>query len=283
MPGERAGRESRRATSSATMRPRLKTRARWQIWATSSKSDEIDDDGDAGLERLASAAGRSPPWRRRRRRWSGPRAIRSLRPRWPASGRPRPSAGCRPTGCRWPLRIVRPHVEAAAEIGRLAALAPPAELENASRRSQPGSGTGSPAPTAPARRLPPPRLRGDEADAAGDRLGAASEVAIGVAVEARSRPLARKRAEERAADGLLAGAAQADQAEILAVARVEVEPARRLRRAGPRPPEAASPAAARRCDVASSVERPTIIAGRAARAGLADRRRRRPCGRRAAR
>ena len=86
------------AASSATTRPRSNTSARWQTLATSSKSVET-----MRWRRRAAArrrrAGRSPPWRRRRRRRSDPRRRRSC-PRDAASGRRRPSAGCRRTGAR---------------------------------------------------------------------------------------------------------------------------------------------------------------------------------------
>ena len=79
----RAGSRSRgrRPPSSATTRPRSKTSARWQILATSSKSVETMTIAAPRLQRHVEAAGRSRPWRRRRRRRSGPRRCSSLRPR----------------------------------------------------------------------------------------------------------------------------------------------------------------------------------------------------------
>ena len=56
---------------------------------------------------LAAAAGRSRPWRRRRRRGSARRAAAAAA-RSAASGRTRPSAGCRRTACR-PASCSRPN------------------------------------------------------------------------------------------------------------------------------------------------------------------------------
>ena len=58
-----------------------------------------DDDRRAAPAARRRTDDRSPPWRRRRRPRSDPRRRRASR-RGAASARPRPSAGCRPTGTR---------------------------------------------------------------------------------------------------------------------------------------------------------------------------------------
>ena len=75
----------------------LNTSARWQMCATSSKSVDTTTTARPAVESARRSGGRCRPWRRCRRRPSGPRRRAGGGP-WRASGRPPPSAGCRPTG-----------------------------------------------------------------------------------------------------------------------------------------------------------------------------------------
>ena len=64
--------------NSAATRPRWNTSARWQIFATSSKSVETMQNRGAARRARRRTAGRSLPSRQRRRRRSDPRTRRSL-------------------------------------------------------------------------------------------------------------------------------------------------------------------------------------------------------------
>ena len=220
--------------SSAMMRPRLNTSARWQMWATSSKSVETTTTARPVLQRARDRGGRSPPWRRHRRRPSDPRRSAACA-RWRASGRPRPSAGCRPTGPR------------SADRDRWAAGRPRRRARRPARASAAGdSGENRPRPAAPGLRKAFSRTRqrgrdgflravaGDEADA-GLQAPRAARRGPGASPSSVIAPRCGDGAEQRAADLLLAGAAQADQAEQLALADVEVD------RPGARRDEAARP------------------------------------------
>ena len=194
-----------------------------------------DQDARGRAPARRRSAGRSRPWRRRRRPRSGPRRSAGAG-RWRAIGRPRPSAGCRPTGPR------------SAGPGRSAA-GPPRRRAGGRLRASRRGARGSEAAAhrggvqedvlADAERGRDALLgavAGDEADA--------GRPAPRPARPRSARPVQhdvagmRDGAEQRPADLFLPGAAQADQAQDLAVPQVEID---RAGRCGAQPATLSAP------------------------------------------
>ena len=211
--------ESRSRPSSATTRPRPTISARWQMPATSSKSEEMrrtERPCDRGLRR---GAGRSRPWRRHRRRRSAPPG--SARG-WalPASGPAPPSAGCRPRAWRWPARArAGARRSAGPRCGCMARLGCGAEEARAvgaagrvekrfSRTVRLGARLSSPRrlETKP-KPVPRPRAGWSAGSCAPSQLDRAG--------------VDRRVAEEGAAERVVAGTAQADEGQDLARAQGE--------------------------------------------------------------
>ena len=191
-----------------------------------------DEDGGARLSARHRTAGRSPPWRRHRRRRSDPRRRRPCR-RDAASGRPRPSAGCRRTASSIGSdRVVRPQADAfdrAAPRRRDSARGARYETRLRARRRRGLRNRFSRTDRLGTTDSVDP-VGADEVDARAQWPARGERRGDRFAVEHDASAGHRRKPEQRAADAFLAGAAQADEADHLARAHAAVERARAIRR-----------------------------------------------------